>query len=105
LEMPASSGASSDLANQGSAQVDPSSLLAVDEPLGDVLIDEGGREIFPPEQARPLDQPLDPTLSGEAFSLEFTPHEFDEPAAATGKMTATTTTDLEAPSSETESAP
>jgi hypothetical protein len=105
LEMPASSDASSVLANHESAQVDPASLLAIDEPLGDVLIDEGGREIFPPEPARPLDQPLDHTLSGEAFSLEFTPHEFDEPAAATGKMTAITTTDLETPASETESAP
>jgi CheY-like chemotaxis protein len=105
LEMPsASDDASFGLADQGGASVDPSSLLTVDEPLGDVLIDEGGHEIFSPEQAQPLEQPLDPALGSEAFSLEFTPHEEDEPAAATGKMTATATADLEAPVGELESA-
>ena len=73
LEMPASSGdVSFSFGEQASGSGDPASLLAVDEPLGDVLMDETARESFPPEHS---EQPLDQSLTGEAFSIEFIPQE------------------------------
>ncbi|HKS39557.1 MAG TPA: response regulator [Blastocatellia bacterium] len=73
LEMPASaSDVSFSFGEQASDTGDPASLLAVDEPLGDVLMDESARESFPPPQS---EQPLDQSLTGEPFSIEFVPQE------------------------------
>jgi hypothetical protein len=83
-----------------SDSADASSLLTVDEPLGDVLRDDNVRESF--SQAN--EQPLDSTLGNEALSIEFNPREEPEPAAQTGKMTATATSDLEVPVAEPEMA-
>jgi CheY-like chemotaxis protein len=78
--------------------IDASSLLGVDEPLGDVLRDESAREGF----SQATEQPLDSTLGNEALSIEFNPREESEPAAQTGKMTASATSDLEIPEAEHE---
>jgi len=73
LEMPASSGdVSFSFGEQAGDSGDPVSLLAVDEPLGDVLMDETARESFPSEHS---EQPLDQSLTGEAFSIEFIPQD------------------------------
>lgn len=104
LEMPASAQNGDDsfgAGNMESEAVDPSSLLAVDEPLGDVLMDEASREVFPREYEKQFEQPLDHTLGNDALNIEFTPREENEQAAATGKMTATATADLEQPIGET----
>ena len=59
LEMPASSGdVSFSFGEQASDSGDPVSLLAVDEPLGDVLMDETARESFPSEHFRTTARPI-----------------------------------------------
>jgi CheY-like chemotaxis protein len=79
LEMPAASGdADFNFGGQASDSGDPSSLLTVDEPLGDVLMDESVRESFSTEQTQASEQPLDQSLTGEAFNIEFIPQETAE---------------------------
>lgn len=101
LEMPASaSDVSFSFGEQASDTGDPASLLAVDEPLGDVLMDESARQSFPPEQS---EQPLDQSLTGETFGIEFVPQ---ETAAATPDehpaTVATATPDVAATMGESE---
>lgn len=107
LEMPSSSGdLSFSFGEQASDSGDPSALLAVDEPLGDVLMDESLRESFSSEQAPAAEQPLDQSLTGEAFSIEFIPQETAEALPDERPETvATATTGVEVAISESESAP
>ena len=103
LEMPASSGdVSFSFGEQATDSGDPASLLAVDEPLGDVLMDETARESFPPERS---EQPLDQSLTGEPFSIEFIPKETAvAPAGEQPEVTATSTSDVAVAMGEPESA-
>ncbi len=103
LEMPApASDVSFSFGEQATDSGDPASLLAVDEPLGDVLMDETARDSFPSEQS---EQPLDQSLTGETFSIEFVPQETAEaPPAEHTETVATATPDVEATSGESERA-
>ncbi|MGA9771907.1 MAG: response regulator [Blastocatellia bacterium] len=71
LEMPVSASDDSfSFGEQAGDSADPASLLAVDEPLGDVLMDETVREGFPSANS---EQPLDQSLTGEAFGIDLIP--------------------------------
>lgn len=103
LEMPAASGdVAFSFGEQASDSGDPASLLAVDEPLGDVLMDETVRESFPSGQS---EQPLDQSLTGEAFNIEFVPQETAvAPPDEQPETLATATSDVAVAMGESESA-
>lgn len=98
LEMPAASGkVDFGFGEQEGDSGDPAALLAVDEPLGDVLMDEAVRESFSSGQS---EQPLDQSLTGEAFGMEFIPQE----TTVAPDRQSTATSDVTVARSEVESA-